>query len=157
MKYCSHCGTKLNDDAAFCGNCGTKQAEIFPKSNLSDAPRLQQGFQQPVHTQYPQQGYPPFNPVVLTIRFKWPKPKKTAMLFTLTPWFNNLNVEINGVKQTPGNGIKFKHGFVVDVPFTSVRNIIECWTTTLVVKKTSPFHSNYRHKPKSNFELYSGD
>lgn len=22
MKYCSHCGTQLSDDAAFCSNCG---------------------------------------------------------------------------------------------------------------------------------------
>lgn len=24
MKYCSHCGTQLNDNAAFCSGCGSK-------------------------------------------------------------------------------------------------------------------------------------
>ena len=75
-----------------------------------------------------------FNPSEPTIRFIWPT-AKTYMLFFGTVWFNNLNVEINGVKYTPANGIRFKEGFVVDVPLTSGRNRIECWITTVLIKK----------------------
>lgn len=35
MNYCSHCGTKLENGAAFCHNCGTKAAGAYHAGHSS--------------------------------------------------------------------------------------------------------------------------
>lgn len=51
MKFCSQCGSQINDDAMFCRKCGAKQrVEIQP---MQPQPRMQP--QQPMMTQQPMQ------------------------------------------------------------------------------------------------------
>ena len=41
MKFCSNCGTQLEDATRFCGSCGTKQPEVQPQSQGQPQPQSQ--------------------------------------------------------------------------------------------------------------------
>lgn len=60
MVYCPECGTKNDDNAAFCGNCGSTLNEESPLPAYQDAqdyhqPEQAQGYQQPQQAQGYQQ------------------------------------------------------------------------------------------------------
>ena len=55
MKFCSNCGTQLEDAVKFCGTCGAKQPDVQPQPQVQSQPQVQpqQVYSQPYGTAQP--------------------------------------------------------------------------------------------------------
>lgn len=56
MKFCSHCGTRMEDKAAFCPNCGAPQTRQTAQGDYNTNAYQQPQYQQPQYQQ-PQNQY----------------------------------------------------------------------------------------------------
>ena len=61
MKFCSHCGTRMEDKAAFCPNCGAPQTRQTAQGGYNTNEYQQPQYQQPQYQQ-PQTQYAQYQP-----------------------------------------------------------------------------------------------
>ncbi len=92
--FCPNCGTQINDDATFCGNCGAPVNAQAPQQP-----------QAPQDTQAPQQPVPGFVPQAPVLTMKWYKFLIYFLLFAI----GILNVvsgilTLTGAQYTADNG-----------------------------------------------------